>query len=246
MRIYAHRGVSAHWPENTLAAFAAAVDLGLEGIELDVRLSRDGVPVVIHDSTVDRTTNGTGPLTDFTATQLGLLDAGAGQHVPTLAQVLELASGKVRVNLEIKDPDAVAALVALVAGMPELDFFISGSRWPALAAAAGAHPGIRIYPLTFVEAVQALAPAGLGALGAAVEFALAHKGNGVSVCEQGLEQADVDAVHAAGLEVWAWTVNDVTRARELQQLGVDAICTDDPLLVRNGLPVLLPSSPLGR
>ena len=95
MSIYAHRGVSAHLPENTLAAFSRAIELGVDGIELDVHLSADGIPVVIHDDTADRTTNGTGNISEFTAHQLGLLDAGDGQFVPTLAQVLNLAAGTV-------------------------------------------------------------------------------------------------------------------------------------------------------
>ncbi len=83
MKIYAHRGASAEFPENTIAAFQRAIDLRADGIELDVHLSSDGVPVVIHDETVDRTTDATGAVNTMTAEQLGQLDAGASASRPS-------------------------------------------------------------------------------------------------------------------------------------------------------------------
>lgn len=241
MNIYAHRGVCAHLPENTLPAFARAVELGIAGIELDVQLSGDGVPVVIHDSTVDRTTNGTGNTTGFTAAQLGLLDAGAGQGVPTLEQVLRLAAGRLRVNIELKDVRAVEAVVEVAARIPGLDWFTSSADWDALAAVLRKAPGAKIYPLCVGRPEKFLGLlageedtsvfAGRG-LDAALEFALAHGAEGVSVWEGGLDGADIDSIHDAGLQAWVWTVNDGLRARELQELGVDGICTDDPEAVQ--------------
>lgn len=237
MRIYAHRGASAHYPENTLAAFARAIELGVEGIELDVHLSGDRVPVVIHDDTVDRTTNGIGVITDFTAKQLNLLDAGHRQHVPTLAQVLDLAAGKVRVNIEIKDAAVVGPVLAAVDGRPGLKWFASSVDWRALAGLKHLAPDSDCYPLTLGHR---LGDEGPGTLAEAVAFALMHNSTGVSVWEGCLDGAAVDSIHAKGLETWAWTVNDEDRARELAALGVDALCTDDPELIRNALsaPVL--------
>lgn len=232
MRIYAHRGVSAHYPENTLAAFARAIELGVEGIELDVHLSGDRVPVVIHDDTVDRTTNGIGVIADFTAKQLNLLDAGHRQHVPTLAQVLDLAAGKVRVNIEIKDAAVVMPVLGAVADRADLDWFASSSDWRALAEMRRLARGSDCYPLTLG---QSLGPFGPGTLDEAVDFALMHRSSGVSIWEGCLDQDAVDAIHARGLEAWAWTVNDEDRARELAGLGVDALCTDDPELIRNAV-----------
>lgn len=241
MNIYAHRGVCAHLPENTLPAFLRAVELGVAGIELDVHLSADGVPVVIHDSTVDRTTNGTGCINGFTAAELGLLDAGAGQCVPTLEQVLRLAAGQLRVNIELKDASAVDAVVELAARIPGLDWFVSSADWDALAAVLRKAPGAKIYPLCVGRPEKFLALltpsednshfAGR-ALDDAIEFALAHGAEGVSVWEAGLDGEDIDSIHGAGLQAWVWTVNDELRARELQALGVDAICTDDPEMVQ--------------
>lgn len=107
--IYAHRGASAYAPENTLEAFALAIEMGADGIELDVHLSKDGELMVIHDETVDRTTNGHGQVKDFTCGQLQKLDASNGMEgfpharIPTLAEVYDLLKGtRLWVNVELK------------------------------------------------------------------------------------------------------------------------------------------------
>ena len=106
----AHRGASAVAPQNTLAAFRKAMELGADGVELDVQLSADGAVVVIHDFTVDKTTDGTGRVAEKTLAELEALDAGirfspqfAGERIPTLAQVFEALEGKLLVNVELKD-----------------------------------------------------------------------------------------------------------------------------------------------
>jgi glycerophosphoryl diester phosphodiesterase len=105
----AHRGYRAKYPENTLIAFQAALDAGVQMIELDVALSRDRKLVVIHDATLERTTNGEGAVSDHTLEQLKQLDAGgwfhprfAGERLPELSEVLDLAAGRVLINIEIK------------------------------------------------------------------------------------------------------------------------------------------------
>lgn len=112
--IIGHRGASAYHPENTMAAFRAANEMGAEMIELDLTLSKDGIPVVIHDETLDRTTTGKGLVSDYTLEELQQLDAGSwfsekhsGEPIPTLEEVLEFAKGKISINIEIK-PEAVA------------------------------------------------------------------------------------------------------------------------------------------
>lgn len=107
--VIAHRGASAYYPENTMAAFEGAVAMGAEMIEIDVMSSRDGVPVVFHDAMLDDHTNGTGLLRHYTLKQLKKLDAGSwfgkefeGQQIPTLEEVLAFASGKIALNIEIK------------------------------------------------------------------------------------------------------------------------------------------------
>lgn len=107
--VIAHRGASDYYPENTMAAFEASVDMQAEMIELDVVLSKDGVPVVIHDARLNRTTDGTGMVSDYTVNELKERDAGswfnstfAGERLPTLEEVLQFAAGTIALNIEIK------------------------------------------------------------------------------------------------------------------------------------------------
>lgn len=107
--VIAHRGASAYHPENTMSAFRAAYEMGAEMIELDVTLSKDGIPVVIHDETLDRTTNGAGTVSDFSLDELKKLDTGSwfseehsGEPFPTLEEVLEFAKDRISLNIEIK------------------------------------------------------------------------------------------------------------------------------------------------
>src|SRR5262245_43462516 len=101
--IVAHRGASSTRPENTTASFEEAIALGAQIVELDVRLSLDGVPVVMHDPVVDRTTDGTGFVHELTAAELASLRAGPGAAVPTFAEVLEVVSGRAAIAVEVKN-----------------------------------------------------------------------------------------------------------------------------------------------
>jgi glycerophosphoryl diester phosphodiesterase len=98
-----HRGAPKQAPENTLLSFRRAIDIGVDWIEFDLRRSRDGVLVVIHDDTVDRTTDGKGKVCDMTLDELQMLDAGNGQKIPSLRQVIDLAKGRVKMDMEIKE-----------------------------------------------------------------------------------------------------------------------------------------------
>ena len=113
--VIAHRGASAYYPENTMPAFKAAVEMNADMIELDVLLSKDNVPIVFHDKFLDKKSNGQGLLTDHTLSELKKLDAGSwfhekfkGVQIPTLQEVLEFTSGKIALNIEIKT-EAVSA-----------------------------------------------------------------------------------------------------------------------------------------
>lgn len=123
--IFAARGAKRIAPENTLPAFAAALEMGVDGIELDVHLSRDGRLVVIHDETLDATTNGHGPVSALTAAELAALDAGshfdpafAPVGVPTLDEVMDLVDDRCVVNIEVKTADPLGG----AAVEPLLDF----------------------------------------------------------------------------------------------------------------------------
>ncbi|MGL5406850.1 MAG: glycerophosphodiester phosphodiesterase [Propionibacteriaceae bacterium] len=106
VQVWAHRGASGHAPENTLEAFSLAVAMGADGVELDVQLSSDGIPVVIHDETLERTTSLTGLVKDRSVAELARCDAGNGNYVPTLEEVLTLlAPSNLEVNIELKNSE---------------------------------------------------------------------------------------------------------------------------------------------
>lgn len=215
-KIYAHRGASLELPENTLPAFARAIEAGAYGIELDVHLTRDGIPVVIHDETVDRTTNGTGALADLDSTELTLLDAGNGSRIPTLDQVLDLVHDSVHVDIEVKAAKAADAVLRATARRPALRFAVSSFDHDVLRHVRRRAPGIELWPLTVGATDDALVTA-------------AQLGSPYLAIHAGFVNDDIVAyLRVQGLEAWVWTVNDPERATDLTRLGVAGICTDDP------------------
>lgn len=250
MEIIAHRGGSFETPENTLDAFANAIALGAHKIELDIHLSKDGVPVVIHDDTLDRTTNASGPVREKTVADLRAVDAGDGAYVPQLSEVFDLVGDRVPLVLEFKAAEAVEPAIALIRAYPHL-------RWEGLSSlpAARAHlaaefPGIAPIATTFgsvhgVEGLRALLEqyrasipqAAFAALDARVaDFdlerdlaaACAEGARTLLVFHTGIDRDLVETAHARGLQVGAWTVNDPDEARRLLDAGTDALTTDDP------------------
>jgi glycerophosphoryl diester phosphodiesterase len=214
--IYAHRGASLEFPENTLPAFARALELGAYGIELDVHLSADGVPVVIHDDTLDRTTNGTGAVASQSVDYLKGLDAGAGSPVPTLSDVLDLVAGKLHVDIEIKAGEAGDAVLRVVGRYPQLAFAISSFNHDALRHVREKDARVELWPLTVAISDDVLKAA--QSLGAPQIAAF-----------DGMLNAEImKTVAEAGLQTWVWTVNDPRRAKELVTFGAVGICTDDP------------------
>ncbi len=232
-RLLAHRGASAVAPENTLAAFRAAARAGARWVEFDVRLARCGTPVVFHDDTLDRLTDGTGPLAARDVAALKRLDAGvrfgpafAGERIPTLAEALaECGALGLGANIEIKpNPGearrtARAALAALEAGPPGLRGRALFSSFETAALEVlrdegGAWP--RGLLLNRFDGPWRKDAARLGCVS-------------VHPRETALDgPARVDAIRAEGLAALAFAVNDPARAAELFRWGVAAIFTDDP------------------
>jgi glycerophosphoryl diester phosphodiesterase len=234
-RIIGHRGARANAPENTLAGIRAAHDEGARWVEFDVKLTEDGVPVLIHDETLDRTTNGRGPVRAISAAAIAKLDAGgwfdrrfAGERVPTLAAALELlARYGMGFNLEIKPCPGREAETARIA----LD--IVKQQWPTRlpvpVVSCFKTEGLRVarvvapdYPRGYL--VERL-PADWQAQAMASECRTVHPGM------RDLTRAQVQAVKAAGFPILAWTVNEPGRARELLEWGVDSLITDKPAAI---------------
>jgi glycerophosphoryl diester phosphodiesterase len=225
----AHRGASQVAPENTHAAFAAALALGVDAIELDCQLSADGELVVIHDETLDRTTSGRGPVAARTWQELATLDAGGwrgeqfrGQRIPRLADVLEQVRGRAALNVEIKSARDLGVieprLAALVhdAGAADWVLFSSFHELALRAIRAAA-------PWAHVGILRSRRPASR-ALALAHTLAAACIVPGRHLVGRRL----VKAAHAAGLGVWVWTVNEPAEMRRLVTMGVDALFSDCP------------------
>ncbi len=109
-----HRGAAGSEPENTLRSFKKALSLGVDMVECDVHLTKDGKVVVIHDPTVERTTNGKGKVKEFTLKEIKRLDAGKGEKIPSLEEVITLVKGKCQLNIDVKDPRVIGSIVDII------------------------------------------------------------------------------------------------------------------------------------
>jgi glycerophosphoryl diester phosphodiesterase len=224
--VYGHRGARGYAPMNTIPSFEVAVQQGAHGVELDVHLTADGQLVVIHDFTVDATTDGQGAVENLSFTQLRELDAGAwfdprfaGTRVPTLLEVFETL-GRLGVNVEIKADTAGIedAVAALIRRLNAADRVIVSSFNPlVLKRFRKVAPEIGIGFLHEPEAPDSIMGAMLG---------IAHEARHPM-------QTIIDADYMAAARRWSyrvntWTVNDPVRALELRALGVDIVITDYP------------------
>lgn len=232
MWVVAHRGASGHAPENTLAAFRRAVELGARFIETDLQLTRDARLVAIHDETLDRTTNGHGPVHAFTREEVCALDAGswfvsrdgrsfAGERVPALFQILRFARETDSIfYLELKGGSTWGAEHALVSALRDSG---EATRAVVLSFHTGHLEAVRrlddtlmtgyIYATRQADAIERAMRAG------ARQLAPRH----TLVTRQLIEDA-----RNAGLQVVTWTVNDESRMRELHEMGVNGIMSDYP------------------
>ena len=217
----AHRGASAERPENTPTAFELAIAQGADVLECDVRSTSDGALLILHDAEVDRTTSGSGALREMTAVAARALDAGDGQAIPTLAEVLDLARGRVRVNVDIKEIDIVGPAVQAVrdAQMLESVTFISflPEVWEQLDRITPESPRIHL-----VDSAAALASL---AMGDAVSQSVAA---GVGVPYELVNEGMVGHMHRHGFAVFAWTVDDPDEMRRLIECDVNGIVTNRP------------------
>ena len=234
--VIAHRGASSVAPENTLVALATAVALGADGVEFDVRATADGVPVLLHDATVDRTTDASGDIASLTWAQVQRLDAGrwfgerfAGERVPSLEAVLEWAEPypTLRLFVELKGrPDQhyglAERLCVALESEPSLALrthvIAFDPEW--LVRVRQTLPGVQtglIYsrrPPDPVVAVQTL-----GA-------------NALIPAWQTLTADDVRRAHDVGLTVYPWTVDTAEQVRTTWRLGLDGFMTNDVALAR--------------
>ncbi|MET8950168.1 glycerophosphodiester phosphodiesterase [Streptomyces sp. NPDC004393] len=216
-----HRGVMGVEPENTLRSFVAAERAGLDLIELDLHLSKDGALVIMHDAEVDRTTDGTGPIAEKTVAELRALDAGLGERVPVFEEVLDAV--RTPLQAEIKD---VAAARALAEVMHRRDLVgrveVSSFQAEAITEIARLVPGVRTALIA-------------GRYGTdVVDEAVAAGAGTVCLNIRRLTLEVVEHARKADLRIIAWVVNTLDHLRLVRALELDGATTDYPEIRRTG------------
>jgi glycerophosphoryl diester phosphodiesterase len=215
MIIFGHRGAPGmpRHGENTSASFRKALQAGANGLEFDVRRCADGQLVVIHDETIDRTTNGRGRIRDLTYEELRQFDAGAGETVPLLVDVLDAFGSQCLLNIELKDPGIAVEVKKLVLDRQlEKRVIVSAFEWEELL------------PLT--------PEVSIGLLSSKLRNLISRaKKLGASAIHPRRDIATkklLDWAHDANLQVHVWTVNDPVEIAHFREMGVDGIYTDFP------------------
>ncbi|HEU5223238.1 MAG TPA: glycerophosphodiester phosphodiesterase family protein [Candidatus Lumbricidophila sp.] len=228
-RVLAHRGLALEVPENTLAAFAAALAMGATYLETDVHLSRDGVAMISHDLSLMRVAGRDELVSAHSATELAAVDLGLGHGMPTLADALEQFP-TARFNIDLKTDDVVAPAVATVRALDAVDRVLLTSFSEARRRRAGQLLHGAGATSTGVGGVLRLKVASLlprfvgasGALAGAVAVQVPERNGPLQV----VTPRFIRAAHAAGAEVHVWTVNERADMWRLLALGVDGLVTD--------------------
>ena len=214
-----HRGARGHEPENTLRSVRRALELGAHGVEIDVRFV-DGELVIIHDATLDRTTNGHGDISRKSFAELRALDAGQGERIPTLREVFETVDRRAFINIELKGRRTAGPVGALIAEFVERrgwryeDFVVSSFYRTELRAVSDSRIPIALL-LTRPSRLYALSAWSVraGALNPALRF---------------VTQRFVEDAHRRGLKVFVYTVNEPADIARMREWGVDGVFTDFP------------------
>lgn len=223
---FAHRGASGHAPANTLAAFLMAAEMGADGIELDVHLSKDGEAVVIHDHTVDATTDGHGHVSAMTLSELRRLDAGigfggrfAGQRIPTLQEVFDAVGHRLLINVEIKvapghhPRQQEAEVVRLIEDNQLVDrVIVSSFSARSLGRVRRLNPNIALGLLHGIPLLR----------WPRTRYEAMHP----SFRTVGTRY--LDRARKRGARVHVWTVNETDDMQRMRDLGIDGIITNYP------------------
>ncbi|WP_281634640.1 glycerophosphodiester phosphodiesterase [Flavobacterium luteolum] len=218
----AHRGAKAYEPENTLQAFQKALDLNSDGIELDVHLSSDEHIIVIHDETIDRTTNGKGLVSSFTLAELKSFLIDGKYQIPTLNEVFDLVNKKCLINIELKGlgtaPKAVALIEKYISekNWKYDHFIISSFDWNMLEETSNLNPNIPIGILTEEDLDKALA------------FAEKIKAKAINPDFNLLNKENVHQMQDKGFLVLPWTVNSEKDIQKVKSYNVNGIISDNP------------------
>lgn len=218
MLLIGHRGAKAYEPENTLKSFKKGVKLGANAIEFDVRLSKDGTPVVIHDATLDRTTNGTGKVAENTLKKLRSLDAGSGEKIPTLREALQFCKKhNVTPVVELKEKD-ITAIIDVIKKTKSKPLVISYNS-DALKKIKAKHKTIQT-GLIIANNINNIT--GLMKLGKAIKL------DWFFIRGDVITKTLMDTAHKWHYNVLIWLTNSKTAAKKYKRLGADGLASDKP------------------
>lgn len=220
-------------PENTIRSFVAAQEAGLDVIELDLHLSKDGELVVMHDAELDRTTDGTGPIADRTVAELRALDAGRGEHVPVFEEVLDAVHAPLQA--EIKDVQAARALAEVMNRRGLTDRIeVSSFHDDAIAEIARLVPGVRTALVSSLPHSRTDSSGGTPIGTEIVERAVGVGAATVCLNIRRLTLEIVERARKADLRIIGWVVNTQDHLRLARALGLDGATTDYPEIKRTG------------
>ena len=217
-----HRGAKGHAPENTLISFQKAMDLGVDGIELDVHLTSDEQLICLHDDTLDRTTSGTGLVRTFTLIELKAFRIDTLHEIPTLQEVLNLIDEKIFLNIELKGENTakpVSDLIEYYVSEKNWNydhFIVSSFDWNALQEIRSLNPNIAIGVLTQTD------------LALAIGFADFIKAKSVHPYFHLLTNENTELMQQKGFQVFPWTVNELEDLQKIKSFKVDGIISDFP------------------
>jgi glycerophosphoryl diester phosphodiesterase len=222
-----HRGAAGYEPENTLVAFQKALEMDVEGIELDVHLSSDGHLIVIHDETIDKTTNGNGFVNALSLSELKSFRTEKEQQIPTLGEVLNLVNRQCFINIELKGNATAQPVVALIEryfldkNWKYTDFLISSFDWSALREVRLLNSKIPIGVLTQTD------------LDLAIAFATFIQAETIHPCFHLLSKEKTIEMQKKGFQVLAWTVNEAEDIQKIKSFEVNGIISDFPERILN-------------
>ena len=220
--IIGHRGAKGYLPENTLSSFQKAMELNCDGIELDVHLSVDGEIIVIHDETVDRTTNGNGIVSEMSLSEIKALRIEGKHQIPTLAEVFELVNKKCFINIELKSESTVEPVIKLIEkyvsekGWNYKHFLVSAFEWNHLKKIHHINPKIKLGVLTETD------------LHLAIAFAETIKADSVHPDFHLLTAENTRQMQQKGFKVFPWTVNEPSDIQKIKSFKPNGIITDFP------------------
>ena len=218
----AHRGAKAYEPENTLAAFANAIELQSDAIEFDVHLSADGEIIVIHDETVDRATNGSGFVKDLSLSALKKMKIGNEHEIPTLSETFDFVNQRCLINIELKAFETAEPVVKLIEyyvtqkNWKYSQFLVSSFDWPALQKVRDLHVEIPLGVLTETD------------LELAIGFAEFVKAETIHPYFHLLTAENTSHMQQKGFKVFAWTVNEWEDIQNIKSFKVNGIISDFP------------------